>query len=90
MESSIQTFRRNAAQHLKDKELDKARILVAAILGIVSTDRAEFSFVRNSLANLFTADAEKIGSLLRISYDKASRIEMRRRNEQSDKRPRFF
>lgn len=87
---SIQTFRRSAAQHLKDRELDKARVLVAVILGVVSTDRAESSFVRNSLVSLFTADEEKIGSLLRISYDKASRIEMRRQNEKSSPRPRFF
>lgn len=87
---SIQAFRRSAAQHLKDRELDKARILVAAILGIVSTERAESAFVRTSLAKLFTADAEKIGSILRISYDKASRIEMRRQNEKSSPRPRFF
>jgi hypothetical protein len=87
---SIQTFRRSAVQHLKDRELDQARILVAALLGVVSTDRAEFSFVRTSLAKLFTADAEKIGSILRMSYDKASRIEMRRQNEKSSPRPRFF
>lgn len=90
MESSIQTFRRSAVQHLKDGELDKARILVAAILGVVSTDRAEFTFVRGSLADLFTADEEKIKSLLRISYDKASRIELRRRNEEMTPRHRFF
>lgn len=90
MESSLQTFRRNAVQHLKDGELDKARILVAAILGVVSTDRAEFTFARGALADIFTADEEKIKSLLRISYDKASRIELRRRNEQITSRPRFF
>lgn len=90
MESSIQTFRRNAAQHLRDGELDKARILVAAILGVVSTDRTGFTFAKGALADLFTADEEKIKSLLRISYDKASRIELRRRNEETTPRPRFF
>lgn len=90
MESSLQTFRRSAAQHLKDNELDKARILVAAILGVVSTDRAEFTFVRNTLSDLFTADEEKVKSILRISYDKASRIELRRRNEEMTSRHRFF
>lgn len=87
---SIQTFRRSAVQHLKDGELDKARVLVAALLGIVSTERAEFAWVKMNLAKLFTADAEKVGSILRSSYDKASRIEARRQNEKAPSRPRFF
>jgi hypothetical protein len=77
-------------QHLKDDELDKARILIAAIVGIVSTDPSESIFVRGALKDLFTADAEKIKTILLKAYDRASRIELRRRNEQASPRVRFF
>lgn len=90
MELSLQTFKRNAMQHLRDDELDKARVVVAAIVGVVSTDPAESRYVREALSHLFTADAEKITALLRGSYDRALRIEQRRRNEKVPTRPRFF
>lgn len=90
MELSLQTFRRSAVQHLRDEELDKARVVVAAIVGVVSTDPAESRFIREALSDLFTADADRITALLRSSYDRALRIEQRRRNENTPTRPRFF
>lgn len=90
METSLQTFRRSAIKYVTDGELDKARIMVAAILGTVSTERSEEAFARKSLADLFTADADKIKMILRIAYDRALRIEQRRKNEAMESnRPRF-
>lgn len=89
METSLQTFRRSAVKYVTDGDLDKARIMVAAILGTVSTERSEEAFARKSLADLFTADGEKIKMILRMAYDRAQRIEQRRRTEEATSRPRF-
>lgn len=88
MENFIQTLRRTAVQHLSNNELEKARITVAAIIGIAGTDRAEEQFARTSLVSLFDADTDKIKMILRAGYDRALRAETRRKNESNNK-PRF-
>lgn len=89
MESTIQRLRRTALENITEGDLDKARILIAALIGTLFTDRAEEAPARKALSDLFTADEERLRTLVRIAYDKAQRVESRRRNEESTSRSRF-
>lgn len=89
MESSIQTLRRSALQNLTDGNIEKARVVIAAMLGTLFTDRAEQVFARNALAELFEADEDRIRVILRGAYDRAQRVDYRRRTEEVTSRPRF-
>lgn len=89
MESTIQRLRRTALENITEGDLDKARILIAALIGTLFTDRAEEAHARKALTEVFTADEERLRTLVRIAYDKAQRVESRRRNEESTSRSRF-
>lgn len=89
MESSIQGLRRSAVQNLTEGNVEKARIVIAALLGVLLTDRSEETFARKAFAELFDADEERLRVILRGAYDRAQRVDYRRRTEAVTSRPRF-
>lgn len=89
MESTIHRLRRTALENIAEGNLDKARILIGALIGTLFTDRAEEVHAQKALSEVFTADEERLRTLVRIAHDKAQRLEARRRNEESTSRSRF-
>lgn len=89
MESTIQRLRRTALENIAEGNVDKARILIAALIGTLFADRTEEAHARKALTEVFTADEERLRTLVRIAYDKAQRVEARRRNEESTSRSRY-